>query len=199
MVLLNDRDAPDAVKLNGNVPLRGTADSTRRESAPPAPPRLARRGLRWVLVLRNWGSILQWKFMATLGGAISDDQVPRLSREYSRGTGLARPQLGMGTLGAPRAYYDIDTEKNALVFVRVYPGHVLHHDVWFMVWMAERTLVCPDRCLGISRCMGCHEADRKSWFAVIGPHQALIRAAFVAVGVLATYIEACLSTPRPSH
>jgi hypothetical protein len=36
MVLLNDRDGSAAMSTNRNVPLRGIADSTKRESAPPA-------------------------------------------------------------------------------------------------------------------------------------------------------------------
>ena len=36
MVLLNDHDGSAAMRTNRHVPLRGIADSTKRESAPPA-------------------------------------------------------------------------------------------------------------------------------------------------------------------
>jgi hypothetical protein len=37
---IDHRNGPDAVMTGTNVPLRGVADSTRRESAPPAYPEL---------------------------------------------------------------------------------------------------------------------------------------------------------------
>ncbi|HET9176984.1 MAG TPA: hypothetical protein VFQ24_01340 [Terriglobia bacterium] len=95
MVLLNDRHGPDGVKLNGNVPLRGIADSTRRESAPPARRcYLSAAGDGTVFEIESWvGTAIDFRIDSRRDA--TENRCAKslmVSREFATGAGL---ELGL--------------------------------------------------------------------------------------------------------